>query len=91
MIKCVNCERPAQFKYKPTKNLTLNYCHLHTPKFLRGKNEATLLKSVVEQPKEEAPKPKRKRTTKKKIEEPVIEETPEEPVEETVEEEDGVS
>lgn len=92
MTKCANCTNDAMFSYDMAPNNKLYYCHIHLPKFLRGRGMATLLRSTVkpevEEAVEETPAPKKR--TKKKAE-PVVEETPveEESTEEAVEETDG--
>lgn len=92
MITCANCAQEALFSYDISANRKLYYCHIHLPKFLKGRGMATLLRSTVtqevEEPVEEKPAPKKR--TKKKAE-PVVEETPveEESTEEAVEETDG--
>lgn len=90
MIKCSNCAVEATFTYAVTAGLKLHYCTQHLPKFLRGRGESSLLRTLTKDELAATPAPK-KRSTKKVTEEPVVEESAVEPAEETVEETDGIN
>lgn len=84
MITCSNCKNKAEFNYNMSETISIPYCAVHLPKFLKGKNAASLLVSKIETPAPE-PAPTKKKTTK--VVEPVVEES----TEETVEEADGLN
>lgn len=57
-IKCANCASEAVYAYAVSESRSIYYCGKDLPKFLRGKNAASLLKSVIVKP---TPAPKRKK------------------------------
>jgi hypothetical protein len=106
MLACSNCPTEALYRYKVTADFGLTFCFTCLPTFLKApqySGRVVKLSDEVRPVIAETPAPK-KRSSKKKaeepveVEEPVIDEPAEEPVkelplddsaEETVEETDG--
>lgn len=73
MIKCANCAADADYTYKLSEELSINYCNSHLPNFLSSRKASGQLALVVPAIVEESPTGSKKKTT-----EPVVEEVPEE-------------
>jgi hypothetical protein len=87
MLACSNCTSEALYRYKITADFGLTFCFTCLPTFLKAPQYSGRVVKLSDEVRVETPAPKKRSSTKKveepvEVEEPVIDEPVEEPVEE---------